>query len=60
MGIIFLTSEVIEAVRGQKHLSEALICMKESIYAKKCLMKVAQQPKKPLQQPPRSLYVHSY
>ena len=33
--------------RGQKHLSEAKICMKESIYGKKCLMKVSQQPQNP-------------
>ena len=37
-----------KAGRGQKHLSEAKICMKESIYGKKCLMKVSQQPQKPL------------
>ena len=36
-----------KAGRGQKHLSEAKICMKESIYGKKCLMKNAQQPQKP-------------
>ena len=35
-----------KAGRGQKHLSEAKICMKESIYGKKCLMKVSQQPQK--------------
>ena len=35
-----------EAVRGQKHPSEVEIGMKESIYWKKCLMKVAQQPQK--------------
>ena len=36
-----------EAIRGQKHSSEAKKCMKESIYWKKFLMKVAQQPQKP-------------
>ena len=36
-----------EAARGQKHPSEAKIGMKESIYGKKCLMKVSQQPQKP-------------
>ena len=36
-----------EATRGQKHPSEAKKCMKESIYWKKFLMKVAQQPQKP-------------
>ena len=48
MGMIFLTSEVMEAVRGQKHLSEAKKDTKELIYWKKCLIKVAQQPQKPL------------
>ena len=33
-----------EAARGQKHPSEAENGMKESIYWKKFLMKVAQQP----------------
>ena len=48
MGMIFfLTSEVMEAVRGQKHLSEAKKGTKELIYWKKCLIKVAQQPQKP-------------
>jgi hypothetical protein len=37
-----------EATRGQKHPSEAENGMKESFYGKKCLMKVAQQPQKPL------------
>ena len=37
-----------EATRGQKHPSEAKNGMKESIYWKKFLMKVAQQPQKPL------------
>ena len=47
MGMIFfLTSEVMEAVRDQKHLSEAKKGTKELIYWKKCLIKVAQQPKK--------------
>ena len=36
MGMIFfLTSGLMKAGRGQKHLSEAKICMKESIYGKK-------------------------
>ena len=48
MGMIFLTSEVMEAVRGQKHPSEAKNIMKELIYRKKYLMKVSQQPQKPL------------
>jgi hypothetical protein len=48
MGMIFLASGLMKAGRGQKHLSEAKICMKESIYGKKCLMKVSQQPQKPL------------
>ena len=47
MGMIFLTSEVMEAVRGQKHPSDVENGMKESIYWKKCLMKVSQQPQKP-------------
>jgi hypothetical protein len=39
MGIVvFLTSDLMKAVRGQKHLSEAKKGMKE------CLTKVAQQP----------------
>jgi hypothetical protein len=61
-----------KAVRGQKHPSEAKNGMKESIYWKKFLMKVAQQPQNPLtdqirfelwpqvrkihERPPRSLY----
>ena len=36
-----------EAVRGQKHPSEAKNGMKESIYWKKLLIKVVQQPQKP-------------
>ena len=40
-----------EAARGQKHPSEAENGMKESIYWKKFLMKVAQQPQKPLSGP---------
>ena len=35
-----------KAVRGQKHPSKAKNGMKESIYWKKLLMKVAQQPQK--------------
>ena len=37
-----------EAARGQKHPSDAENGMKESIYWKKFLVKVAQQPQKPL------------
>ena len=49
MGMVFfLTSEVMEAVRGQKHLFEAKKGTKELIYLKKCLIKVTQQPQKPL------------
>ena len=44
----FLTSKVMEAVRGQKHPSEAKNGMKELMYWKKCLIKVFQQPQKPL------------
>ena len=36
-----------EAVRSQKHLSEAKKGTKELIYWKKCLIKVAQQPQRP-------------
>ena len=36
-----------EATRGQKHPSEAKNDMKELIYWKKLLMKIAQQPQKP-------------
>ena len=36
-----------EAVRGQKHPSEAKNGMKELIYWNKCLIKVAQKPHKP-------------
>ena len=36
-----------EAARGQKHPSDAENGMKESIYWKKFLMKVAQQPQNP-------------
>ena len=36
-----------KVVRGQKHPSEAKNGMKESIYWKKLLMKVAQQPQTP-------------
>ena len=45
--MIFFTSKVMEADRGHKHPSEVENGMKESIYWKKCLMKVAQQPQKP-------------
>ena len=44
--IFFLTSDLMKAVRGQKHLSEAKKGMKELIYWKKCFMKVVQQPQK--------------
>ena len=44
----FLTSEVMEAVRGQKHRWEAKKGMKELIYQKKYLTEVSQQPLKPL------------
>ena len=44
MGIIFLTSDLIKAVRGQKHPSEAKKGMKELFHSKKCLIKVAQKP----------------
>jgi hypothetical protein len=37
-----------EAARGQKQSSDAENGLKESIYCKKFLMKVAQQPQKPL------------
>ena len=46
-GIIFLTFDLMEATRCQKLPSEAENGMKESIYWKKCLMKVADQPLKP-------------
>ena len=36
-----------EAARGQKHPSEDKNGMKESIYGKKCLMKVSHQHQKP-------------
>ena len=36
-----------EATRGQNKPSEAKNGMKELIYRKKCLLKVAQQPQKP-------------
>ena len=49
MGIIFfLTSDLLEATRGQKHPSEAKKDMKELIYQKKYLLKVSQQPQKSL------------
>ena len=44
----FLTSEVMEAVRGQKHCWEAKKGMKELIYQKKYLTEVSQQPLKAL------------
>ena len=45
---LFLISEVMEAVRGQKHPLETKHGMKELIYCKKYLIKVFQQPQKPL------------
>ena len=48
IGTIFLTSVLMEAARGQKHPSDAENGMKESIYRKQFLMKVAQQPQKHL------------
>ena len=48
MSIIILTSDLIEAARGQKYPSEAKNVMKESMYWKKFLIKVGQQPLKPL------------
>ena len=48
MGIFFLTYDLMEATRDQKHHSDAKNGMKESIYGKKSLMKVAQQPQKSL------------
>ena len=45
--IFFLTSEVMKAVRGQKHPSEAKKGMKEMIYWKEYWIKVSQQPQKP-------------
>ena len=47
MSISFLTSNLKEAARDQKHPSDAANAMKESTYWKKFLMKVAQQPQKP-------------
>ena len=44
----FLSSDLMKAVRGQKRPLEAKKGMKELIYGKKCLIKVAQQPQKPL------------
>ena len=44
----FLTSEFMEAVRGQKHRWEAKKVMKELIYQKKYLTEVFQQPQKTL------------
>ena len=46
----FLTLEVMEAVRGQKHCWEAKKGMKELIYQKKYLTEVSQQPQKPLKE----------
>ena len=42
IGHNFFTSDLMEATRGQKHPSEAKNGMKELIYWKKFLMKVAQ------------------
>ena len=46
MGIIVFDSDLMEGTRGQKYPSDAKNGMKESIYWKKFLMKVAQQPQK--------------
>ena len=43
-----LTSDLMKTARGQKHLREVRKGMKELIYWKKCLVKVAQQPQEPL------------
>ena len=47
MGIFFLTSDLMEAARGQKQPADVKNGMKESIHRKKCLLNVAQQPQKP-------------
>ena len=49
MGIIFLTSDLMEAARGQKHPSETKNGTKELIYWKKYLIKVSQKPRKSTQ-----------
>ena len=46
--MIFLTSVLMVAARGQKNLSETENAIKESIYWKKILVQIAQQPQKPL------------
>ena len=48
MGIIIfdLHANLMEAARGQKHPLDAKYGMKESIYWRNFLMKVAQQPQK--------------
>ena len=46
--IIFDLRGYMEAIRGQKHPSEVKNVMKELIYWKKYLIKVSQQPQKPL------------
>jgi hypothetical protein len=48
MGIFLFIFNLMKAVRGQKHLSEAKNGMMESIYWKKILTKIAKQPQKPL------------
>ena len=45
---LFLTSDVMEAVGGQKHPLEAKNGMKELMCWKKCLIQVFQQLQKPL------------
>ena len=45
---MFLTSDLMDAVEGQKHPSEAKNGMKELIHWKKYLIEVSQQPKKTL------------
>ena len=44
----FVTTDLMKAVRGQKYPLEAKKGMKELIYWKKYLIKVSQQPQKPL------------
>ena len=47
MGIIVLTSILMEGARGQKQSWDAKNGKQESIYGKNFLMKVVQQPQKP-------------
>ena len=48
MDMMFFTSDLMKAVRGQKHPSEAKKGMKKLIYQKKYFKKVSQRPQKPL------------